>query len=125
MSLRFGAITLQSPLTYVEKVDVTVNSPESGTILELYAQEGDTVSVGGNLFKIELGDAPKEGAAPAAKQPEAKKEAPKEAPKVEQPKAEAPKPAPESPQKTEPLVPKTEAPAPGKRYISAMIMGFC
>lgn len=44
-----------------DKVDVTVNSPASGTIVELYAQEEDNVAVGGDFFKLELGDAPKEG----------------------------------------------------------------
>jgi 2-oxoglutarate dehydrogenase E2 component (dihydrolipoamide succinyltransferase) len=42
-------------------VDVTVNSPASGTIIEVYAQEEDNVAVGGDFFKLELGDAPKEG----------------------------------------------------------------
>lgn len=44
-----------------DKVDVTVNSPASGTIIELYAQEEDNVAVGADFFKLELGDAPKEG----------------------------------------------------------------
>jgi biotin carboxyl carrier protein len=44
-----------------DKVDVTVNSPASGTIIEVYAQEEDNVAVGGDFFKLELGDAPKEG----------------------------------------------------------------
>ena len=43
------------------QVDVTVNSPVSGTIIELYAEVDSTVTVGANLFKVELGDAPKEG----------------------------------------------------------------
>ena len=40
------------------KVDVTVNSPESGKIVEQYAKEGDTVEVGQDLYKVELGEAP-------------------------------------------------------------------
>jgi len=44
-----------------DKIDVTVNSPASGTIVEVYAQEEDNVSVGADFFKLELGDAPKEG----------------------------------------------------------------
>jgi len=40
---------------------VTVNSPESGKLLELLFQEGDTVAVGANLCKIELGEAPAGG----------------------------------------------------------------
>ena len=43
------------------QVDVTVNSPVSGTIMELYAEVDSNVTVGADLFKVELGDAPKEG----------------------------------------------------------------
>lgn len=41
-----------------DKIDVQVNSPEPGKVLQLFAKEGDTVSVGGELFKIELGEVP-------------------------------------------------------------------
>lgn len=44
-----------------DKVDVSVNSPASGTIIEVFAAEEDNVAVGADLFKLELGDAPKEG----------------------------------------------------------------
>ncbi|KAI8091232.1 dihydrolipoyllysine-residue succinyltransferase E2 component [Gilbertella persicaria] len=84
-----------------DKIDVTVNSPASGTIVEIFAQEEDNVSVGADFFKLELGDAPKEGAAPAAKKEEPKEESkpeePKkeEAPKKQEPKKEESKPAAE------------------------------
>ncbi|KAI7880877.1 dihydrolipoyllysine-residue succinyltransferase E2 component [Lichtheimia hyalospora FSU 10163] len=55
-----------------DKVDVTVNSPASGTIIEVYAQEEDNVAVGADFFKLELGDAPKEGAAKPAPKEESK-----------------------------------------------------
>ncbi|GAA5813079.1 hypothetical protein MFLAVUS_006546 [Mucor flavus] len=79
-----------------DKIDVTVNSPASGTIVEVYAQEEDNVSVGADFFKLELGDAPKEGSAPAAKKEEVKEESKpveekKEEPKKEQVKKEEPK----------------------------------
>ncbi|CAO3641724.1 unnamed protein product [Cunninghamella echinulata] len=90
-----------------DKIDVTVNSPASGTIVELYANEDDTVAVGGDFFKLELGDGPKEGAAPSKPKEEKKQEVeepkkeeeqvqqqPKkeeEPKKVEQPKKEEPK----------------------------------
>ncbi|KAK3825210.1 MAG: hypothetical protein J3Q66DRAFT_327229 [Benniella sp.] len=76
-----------------DKVDVAVNSPKAGTIVELYAKADETVAVGADLFKLELGDAPAGGAAPKKETPEApKKEAPKqEAPKQEEPKKEEPK----------------------------------
>ncbi|KAG0235251.1 2-oxoglutarate dehydrogenase complex E2 component [Actinomortierella wolfii] len=80
-----------------DKVDVAVNSPKSGTIVALFASEDDTVAVGADLFKLELGDAPAGGAAAPKeeKKEEKKEEAPKQeqaaAPKKEEPKKEEPK----------------------------------
>ncbi|KAG0262839.1 2-oxoglutarate dehydrogenase complex E2 component [Actinomortierella ambigua] len=90
-----------------DKVDVTVNSPKSGTIVELYSAEEDTVAVGADLYKLELGDAPAGGAAPKEEKKEAKKE---EAPKKEEaaPKKEEPKQAAAPAPKAE--APKAEAP---------------
>ncbi|KAI9359116.1 dihydrolipoyllysine-residue succinyltransferase E2 component [Pilaira anomala] len=91
-----------------DKIDVTVNSPASGTIVEIYAQEEDNVSVGADFFKLELGDAPKEGSAPAAKKEESKPvEEKKEEPKKEEVKKEEPK--KEEPKKVES---SKSAPAP-------------
>ena len=39
-----------------DKIDVSVNAPESGTITELLASEEDTVEVGQDLFKMEPGE---------------------------------------------------------------------
>ncbi|CAO3649617.1 unnamed protein product [Mucor hiemalis] len=92
-----------------DKIDVTVNSPASGTIVEVFAQEEDNVSVGADFFRLELGDAPKEGSAPAAKKEESKP-AEKEEPKKEESKKEEPK--KEEPKKVEqskPAAPKSEA----------------
>ncbi|KAJ5971126.1 Dihydrolipoamide succinyltransferase [Penicillium vulpinum] len=93
-----------------DKIDVSVNAPESGTIKEFLVNEEDTVTVGQDLVKIELGAAPEGGkkdegaekpkepkesgpkkdASPAPvetekpKEPESKKAAPpKQAPKAE------------------------------------------
>ncbi|GAB0139683.1 2-oxoglutarate dehydrogenase complex E2 component [Epichloe bromicola] len=41
-----------------DKIDVAVNAPESGTIKEFLASEEDTVTVGQDLVRIELGGAP-------------------------------------------------------------------
>ncbi|KAI9323198.1 dihydrolipoyllysine-residue succinyltransferase E2 component [Dichotomocladium elegans] len=79
-----------------DKVDVTVNSPASGTIVEVYAQEEDTVAVGADFFKLELGDAPKEGAAK---------------PKAEEPKQSEPAAAPAAAAPASPA-PETKAPEP-------------
>ncbi|KAJ5118527.1 hypothetical protein N7526_010164 [Penicillium atrosanguineum] len=82
-----------------DKIDVSVNAPESGTIKELLVNEEDTVTVGQDLVKLELGAAP-EGEKDAA--PEQPKEAATEKPQesaTEKPqdrlppkKAESPKP---------------------------------
>lgn len=56
-----------------DKIDVSVNAPEAGTIAELLVKEEDTVTVGQDLIKLELGGAPPEG-----KKEETAKEEPKE-----------------------------------------------
>ena len=38
-----------------DKVDVSVNAPVAGKIVELLAQEEDNVAVGSDLFRIEAG----------------------------------------------------------------------
>ncbi|KAG0001811.1 2-oxoglutarate dehydrogenase complex E2 component [Modicella reniformis] len=98
-----------------DKVDVAVNSPKAGTIVALYAKADDTVSVGADLFKLELGDAPAGGAPPkekSAKETPKKEEPKKEEPKKEEPKKEEPK--KQEPQKTEPkkAEPKKETSSP-------------
>ncbi|KAF8943234.1 2-oxoglutarate dehydrogenase complex E2 component [Haplosporangium gracile] len=109
----FVALDEEIATIETDKVDVAVNSPKSGTVVELYAKEEDTVAVGADLFKLELGDAPAGGAAPKeeAKKEEVKEEPKKEAaiatPKNEEPKNEEPK--KEEPKKE---APKKEAPKP-------------
>ncbi|KAM0798756.1 hypothetical protein BDR22DRAFT_858727 [Usnea florida] len=44
-----------------DKIDVAVNAPEAGTIKEFLANEEDTVTVGQDLLKMELGALPKGG----------------------------------------------------------------
>ncbi|CAG8575633.1 9648_t:CDS:2, partial [Racocetra fulgida] len=62
-----------------DKVDAPVNSPYSGKILELYANEQDTVVVGQDLCKVELGDAP----ASESEADSSKVDSPKETPEPE------------------------------------------
>jgi 2-oxoglutarate dehydrogenase E2 component (dihydrolipoamide succinyltransferase) len=98
------------------QIDVAVNAPEAGTIKEFLVNEEDTVTVGQDLLKMELGGAPsgpkeeqakEEPKAPASDKQETssqpdggkEKEAPKEQktpePKKEEPKkADKPAPAP-------------------------------
>ncbi|KAG9285900.1 hypothetical protein G9A89_013325 [Geosiphon pyriformis] len=74
-----------------DKIDVTINTPESGTLIEVFAKEEETVGVGDDLFKLELGDASAEGKpSPQAEQTEnSKKKVPKDAEKPETTKKEA------------------------------------
>ncbi|GLI77051.1 2-oxoglutarate dehydrogenase complex E2 component [Penicillium ochrochloron] len=85
-----------------DKIDVSVNAPEAGTIKELLVNEEDTVTVGQDLVRLEVG-----GAAPEAKK-EAAPEQPQEA-AAEKPKETAAE--PEKPKETKPAAPK---PAPAK-----------
>lgn len=110
-----------------DKVDVSVNSPESGVITELYAEAEDTVEVGKDLFKIEAGAAPSGESKQGEQKDESKKEdskkdeSKKEEPKKEEPKKEEPK--KEEPKKEEPKKDETKAksskPEPKKENASA------
>ncbi|WP_037180798.1 2-oxoglutarate dehydrogenase, E2 component, dihydrolipoamide succinyltransferase [Rhodococcoides fascians] len=110
-------VAVDEPLLEVstDKVDTEIPSPVAGTLLEINAEEDDTVEIGGQLAVIGSG-APVEKAPEPDKAPEPEKkpepvaeapkqEAPKEAPKQEAPKQEAPK--AEAPKQE---APKQEAP---------------
>ncbi|KAG8842578.1 2-oxoglutarate dehydrogenase complex E2 component [Tulasnella sp. 330] len=107
-----------------DKIDVSVNAPKAGKIVELLAKEEDTVTVGADLLRIEVGaegssSGKSEGAAEPAssehKAPEEKKEdAQKQAAAPAPPKEEK---KPESKQESSKPAPKKEssstpAPAP-------------
>lgn len=120
------------------QIDVSVNAPEAGTIKEFLVNEEDTVTVGQDLVKLELGGEPSGGAKQEAKeepkepapaeqetssQPEGQQETPappKEEPKPEPPKQES-KPAPPPPKPSPPKEQKSKEPetkpasAPGNR----------
>jgi 2-oxoglutarate dehydrogenase E2 component (dihydrolipoamide succinyltransferase) len=106
-----------------DKIDVSVNAPEAGTIKEFLVSEGDTVTVGQDLAKIEPGqgsgggekEAKEEPKSPASKdQPTSSDPEPKkEEPKKEEPKKEDSAPPPKKEEK--PAPPKEEKkPAPPK-----------
>ncbi|KAK9649446.1 uncharacterized protein AFUA_3G05370 [Aspergillus fumigatus Af293] len=101
-----------------DKIDVSVNAPESGTIKELLVNEEDTVTVGQDLVKLELGGAPgpkEETATEKPKEPadvgkrppvESNKPQPSEAPKASSPPPEQPPTA-----KPQPPAPKSDSPS--------------
>lgn len=98
------------------QIDVAVNAPVAGTIKEFLANEEDTVTVGQDLLKLELGGEPqKEGKEDGGQEPKAP--APKEQSTSSDPeprKESSPPPTkePESPKQTEPK--KEKEPAPPK-----------
>ncbi|KKK14272.1 hypothetical protein P175DRAFT_0519527 [Aspergillus ochraceoroseus IBT 24754] len=100
-----------------DKIDVSVNAPESGTIKELLVNEEDTVTVGQDLIKLELGGAPEKksdanekpepASTPAPTQSEQPKAPQQAAPSA--PAAKAPSPVAEAPKKAQPVASKPQA----------------
>ncbi|PGG96993.1 2-oxoglutarate dehydrogenase E2 component (dihydrolipoamide succinyltransferase) [Blastomyces parvus] len=92
-----------------DKIDITVNAPEAGTIKEFLANEEDTVTVGQDLVKLETG-----GAAPEKpkeeKKPEVKSEAAPSPPPSSSPPKQEEKAAPPPPPKPEPTAQKPSPP---------------
>ena len=98
-------VDVDEPLLEVstDKVDTEIPSPVAGTIVEILAEEDDTIEVGAVIARI--GDA---NAAPAKKDDAPAETKPKaEEPKAEEPKAEAPK----QEDKPKAEAPKAEKPA--------------
>ncbi|RHZ50103.1 hypothetical protein Glove_505g33 [Diversispora epigaea] len=89
-----------------DKVDAPINSPHSGTIIEIYAKEQDNVVVSQDLFKIELGDTA-ETSSETVSQQESKLEL-KEEPKLESKEESKPE-FKEEPKKEFIFEPKQEA----------------
>ncbi|WP_344113202.1 2-oxoglutarate dehydrogenase, E2 component, dihydrolipoamide succinyltransferase [Nocardioides humi] len=109
-------IAIDEPLLEVstDKVDTEIPSPVAGTLVEIRANEDDTVEVGAVLAVVgEAGEAPAESPAPAAETPAEPAEAaapaaPAEPEQPAQPAAEAP-PTPAAPET--PSAPEAPAPA--------------
>ncbi|KAF1843807.1 dihydrolipoyllysine-residue succinyltransferase component of 2-oxoglutarate dehydrogenase-like protein complex [Cucurbitaria berberidis CBS 394.84] len=84
-----------------DKIDVSVNAPEAGTIKEFLVNEEDTVTVGQDLVKMEPGGAPSGGSKQEAKE-ETKEPASKEQETSSQPSGEQ--------EQSKPAEEKSEAP---------------
>ena len=107
-------VKVDEPLLEVstDKVDTEIPSPVAGTLVEILADEDDTIDVGAVIARIGDGNA-KPAASEKKEEPKAepkeeapaKEEAPKEEPKKEEPKQEAPKAEP----KKEEAAPKASA----------------
>ncbi|KAG6908166.1 2-oxoglutarate dehydrogenase complex E2 component [Tephrocybe rancida] len=99
-----------------DKIDVSVNAPESGKIVQLLAAEEDTVTVGQDLVIIEPGEV--EAAAP----PAPKAEAPAESTPAESKKSQTPSPSESEKKPVEKKeAPKKEAAAPKKEKEAAPV----
>lgn len=89
-----------------DKIDVAVNAPEAGTIMELLANEEDTVTVGQDLIRLEIGAAAPGGGKEKKASSEPKEPASKEQPISSQSKEES------KPSSDESMsAPKKESPA--------------
>ncbi|KAF1956565.1 dihydrolipoyllysine-residue succinyltransferase component of 2-oxoglutarate dehydrogenase-like protein complex [Byssothecium circinans] len=93
-----------------DKIDVSVNAPEAGTIKEFLVNEEDTVTVGQDLVKLELGGEPSGGQKQEAKD-EPKEPAPKEQETSSQPEGQQEQPQEKSQPKegSKPEPPKQES----------------
>ena len=111
-------VEVDEPLLEVstDKVDTEIPSPVAGTLVEILADEDDTIDVGAVIARIGDGNA-KPAASDKKEEPkeepkaEKKEEPKKEEPKQEEPKQEAPKAEPkEEPKKDEPAKAEESAP---------------
>jgi 2-oxoglutarate dehydrogenase E2 component (dihydrolipoamide succinyltransferase) len=118
--LSFGAQLTRFPF----QIDVAVNAPEAGTIKEFLANEEDTVTVGQDLVRLELGGegggetkekaeaSPKEAASknqPTSSDPEPKKDTPEPKKETPEPKKEESSPPPQKSEPKKPSPPKQES----------------
>lgn len=93
------------------QIDVAVNAPEPGTIKEFLANEEDTITVGQDLLKLELGGPP-EGGEKQQGGSEPKAPAPNEQPTSSYPEPKKDEGAAPSPKKDEGGAKQDSAPAP-------------
>ncbi len=108
-------------------MDVAINSPEAGVIVEMLAKEGDSVEVGQDLFKLDLDGKPSaaSAASPAKEAPKPAAAAAAPAPKAPEPvKAAAPKPAEAPKAAAAKEAPKPAAPVAPVQFDSSVVPGL-
>jgi 2-oxoglutarate dehydrogenase E2 component (dihydrolipoamide succinyltransferase) len=94
------------------QIDVSVNAPDSGTIKELLVKEEDTVTVGQDIVRLELGSAKGKDAGEPSKEPSAPETPPStgtEKKKTEQPEPRTETAQPPPSKNVPPSRPKPEA----------------
>ncbi|KAG9247495.1 hypothetical protein BJ878DRAFT_555708 [Calycina marina] len=99
-----------------DKIDVAVNAPEAGTVKEFLVNEEDTVTVGQDLLRLELGGPPEGGKSeseePESSEPAEKTEDKKEKSMKDESKSESSSPEKKPEPKEMKLEPKKEASRP-------------
>ena len=101
--------------THPNQIDVAVNAPEPGTIREFLANEEDTVTVGQDLLRLELGGPPKGGEKqqggqqPKAPAPDEQSTSSDPEPQKDENRSEQESPAPPPPPERKPEPPKEES----------------
>lgn len=101
-----------------DKIDVAVNAPAAGTIKEFLASEEDTVTVGQDLVKLELGGEPGQKKETAKEEPKAPADSDQQSASDRSSKQEEPKRKTEEPT-TEQSKPQQESkPEPSKQQES-------
>ncbi|EDR10293.1 dihydrolipoyllysine-residue succinyltransferase 1 [Laccaria bicolor S238N-H82] len=93
-----------------DKIDVSVNAPQSGTIVKLLANEEDTVTVGQDLFVLEPGEVAASSPPPAKEEAVPAAEAPKESAEPAVPQPPSPSESAKTPETKEPVKAKEEKP---------------
>merc|ERR1712000_463420 len=95
-----------------DKIDVAVNAPEAGTIKEFLVSEEDTVTVGQEIVRLELGGAPSGGEkeASSGKDESSQESTTESKPEIKEEKK--PEPKPEAPKQHEQKKPEQQKPEP-------------
>ncbi|KDR83827.1 hypothetical protein GALMADRAFT_236238 [Galerina marginata CBS 339.88] len=101
-----------------DKIDVSVNAPQAGTIVKLLASEEDTVTVGQDLFVLEPGEVSQSTSTPAAppakeeQAPSKSEEKPKDVTEPSSQQVDKKPPPPPKPSESDKKVDKKETPKP-------------
>lgn len=115
--------------SFIFQIDVAVNAPEAGIIKEFLANEEDTVVVGQDLVRLELGGAPaageKDNGASEPKQPSTAEPPKKDEPKPKDEPSTSPPPQEKKPEpKKDTQPPKQSEPKiDSKSASSAPVLG--
>ncbi|KAI9868413.1 MAG: 2-oxoglutarate dehydrogenase complex E2 component [Trichoglossum hirsutum] len=103
-----------------DKIDVAVNAPEAGMIKEFLVKEEDTVTVGQDLLKIELGSPPKDsGPKDSGDKGTAKEQSKQPAPSEQQTSPDPQPPSKEESRPTHEFTPPPPPPPPQEKKVVA------